>query len=109
MNSGRHGDFDVRPQRIADKVSRAVDRVVGVTAPRSDVQARASLHGNRHATDHGPPFHCRRLEANRRVEHDVAEARARLEKTRYSAYARVCRPNVRPMFVTAIFITDYET
>jgi len=34
---------------------------------------------------------------------------ARLEKIRYSAYARVCRPNVREISITSIFIACAES
>jgi hypothetical protein len=73
--SGRCRDIAVRAERIANEVSRAIDRVVRVSSPRSHLQARAAVERDGHATHDGPSFHRRWPEVNRRVEHDVAEAR----------------------------------
>ena len=75
VTSGRCRDVAVRTERIANKVGRAIDRVVWVTAPRRHLQARPSLHRDRNATRNGSPFNGWRPEGHRRVEHDVAETR----------------------------------
>ena len=75
LMSGRCRDNAVRADRIANEVSRTIDRVVRVPAARNNLEASAGVERHRHAANAGPSFDCRWSEVDRRVNHYLAEAR----------------------------------